>query len=105
MARILLADPDENHAQTVVSLLERNGHRITLCPSKGEVFQHLQKAKPTQFKIVIWDFANRPEDWKFLTALSRLMVTEVYAPRILCLARTNWGPTVKLQVERKGARL
>jgi len=104
MARIILYDPDHNHAETLVTALESSSYTLTVCVSRQEIFKHL-KAKQTQFKVVILDFSNRPEDWKFLDGVRTLTVASVPKPGILCLARTNWGPDVKLRVERKGARL
>src|SRR5580704_17356594 len=102
MARILLFDPDENHAKTVVSALEGSGHKVSVCASKHEAFNRVRIA---QFNVIILDFSNRPEDWDFLGRVCSWTVASVPKPGILCLARSNWGPGVKLQVERKGARL
>ncbi len=104
MVRILLYDPDQNHARALVSALESNHYRLTVCASRREAFNYLT-AKPPQFKVVILDFSNRPEDWEFLDSVRTLTVASVPKPGLLCLARTNWGPEVKLKMERKGARL
>jgi DNA-binding NtrC family response regulator len=104
MARILLFDPDENHAKTVVSALESTGHKLTLCRGREEAFNQFS-ARLAEFNVIILDFSNRPEDWDLLNKLHGLTVKCVPKPGILCLARSNWGSGVKLQVERKGARL
>ncbi|HEV8414599.1 MAG TPA: hypothetical protein VGQ49_13470 [Bryobacteraceae bacterium] len=104
MARILLFDPDQDHARTLVSALEHNSYTLTVCASRVETLDHL-KAKLAQFKVVILDFSNRPEDWELLERVCTFSITCVPKPGILCLARTNWGSDVKLKVERKGARL
>ena len=100
MARILLVDSDEGHAKTVVSALESQRHKLTVHACRQEALSNL-----TQFAVIILDFANRPEDWKFLDRVYQMTIACVPKPGILCLARNNLGPGVRLQVERKGARL
>ena len=104
MARLLLFDPDERHAKTVVSALESQSHKLTVCASRRETLGHI-KTKLAKFKVIILDFSNRPDDWEFLDRVCRLTITCVPKPGLLCLARTNWGPHVRLQVERKGAKI
>lgn len=105
MARVLLiTDSDESHAKAVVSALESRSHRVTVLAKRRDILNHLG-AKLAQFSVVILELSNRPEDWGLLDEVRKLTVACVPKPGILCLSKNNLGPRVKLQVERKGARI
>jgi len=102
--RILVLDPNESHAKAVASALESNRHKLTVCTSRREAFDHL-RSKLSQFDIIILDFSNRPEDWELLDKVRSLTVTCVPEPHIRCLSRTMWESDVRSRVERRGAKL
>ena len=104
MVQILLFDPDENRAKMLVSALESNGHKLTVCASRREALNQLRTTL-AQFNVIILDFSNRPEDWEFLDKVRSLTVTCVPEPRIRCLSRSTWTSEVRSRVERRGAKL
>jgi DNA-binding NtrC family response regulator len=104
MARIILIDSDESHAKTVASALARRDHQLTVYANARDLFRRLSD-EHIQFTVVILNFSNRPEDWDSLDKLRKLTLMCVPRPGILCLSRSKWGTDVRLQVERKGARL
>jgi CheY-like chemotaxis protein len=104
MALILIIYSDEIHAKTVASALESHARKLTMCANKRDALDHLE-SKLTPFDVIVFDFSNRPEDWEFLRKVRALTIKSIRKPGILCLSKTYFGPDVKLQVERQGARL
>lgn len=104
MARIILIDSDETHARAVAAALARRDHQLTVVPHARDLFHRLDNEQ-IQFAVVVFNFFNRPEDWDSLDRLRKLTLTWLPKPGILCTSRLKWGTDVRLQVERRGARL
>lgn len=105
MERVLLIDSDEDHARTLALFLERHRYAVTVSTSKGNAFRPLER-NCEEFDVVILDMsANRPQDWRTFDQIRTLPRMTTVRPMILCLSRVYRGPGMKLEIERKGARL
>jgi CheY-like chemotaxis protein len=105
MLTILLVDLRTHVADALVPVLERLPSVVRVATRVHEAIDELQKAQQ-QFDVVVFDLsANQRSDWEALDAIRT--TTSPGSPRqmILCISDVNWGPAMKLEVERKGGRL
>ena len=64
------------------------------------------KNRNEEFDVLILDLsANRPDDWQTLDQICRLTATKMPPQMILCFSTVFRGARMKLEVERRGARL
>ncbi len=102
MPRILLLDPDTTHARALALALERHRYSVAICSAKRDALNELKRDHAC-FDVMILDLsANRPEEWAVLDEIRQLSGLSV---AVLCLSEIYRGPRMKLEVERKGARL
>lgn len=105
MERVLLIDSDEDHARALALFLERHRYAVTVCTSQGNAFRPSER-NCAEFDVVILDMsANGPNDWKTFDQVRSLPRMTATRPMILCVSRVYRGPGMKLEIERKGARL
>ena len=105
MARILLYDPDENHAHELVGELK---HRRFYC----EVFHHRRdflarlKRGRNDFDILMLNLAfDTPKEWELLDMCGQLIKGCSSQSRLLCVSRVYRGPRTRLEAELRGARI
>ena len=105
MVRILILDPDENHAGALALALTQRNFAVTMAPLDEAAGAPLDQPLG-EFAVIVLDLSlDRPTDWELLDSVSKLVRSEVSRPMVLCLSRVYRGPGTKLAVERRGARL
>lgn len=102
MAKILLVDPARRFDNTLVRALEQGRHSVRVVSGIQEAISILQAIA---FEVIALDLsANRTSDWDLLDGLRAIAMKLDPRPRLLCISERNWGPAMKLDVERKGGR-
>lgn len=105
MASILLVDPAQRFVNAFTSACQRRNDTVQAVSTLQEALSWLRRSSAV-FDIVVLEFsANRPSNWEVLGAISEAIAMGPVRPVIICVSNRNWGPEVRLEVERKGARL
>lgn len=104
MARILLIDSDEPHANALSRAIERRGHEVSVLQKWMNVGALLGRSLASCDVVVLDCSANRVEDWAALHAIAKWTATHVPRPQVLCLSRVQKEPAVRIEIERHGAR-
>ena len=104
MARVLILDLDGRRGTTLTSFLERHRHHARAVATVRDALPEFTK-RDTPYDVVILDLSrNRQSDWQNLDCVLAATMRDP-GPKVLCLSDIYYGPTMKLAVERKGARL
>lgn len=105
MARVLTLDFDGRQGTTLTSVLERHHHHARVATTVHDALLELTKMDPP-YDVVIFDLSrNRPSDWQNLDHVLTVTVQNPGGPMVLCVSDVYHGPAIKLEAERKGARL
>lgn len=105
MAHILLLDPDEEHARALAAELKRYGHSVAIYADMQVILNDM-KRDTVEVDVVIVDLtSDRPEVWEALDQIWRLTWKRAETLMVLCISRVYRGPRMKLEVERRGARM
>ena len=101
---LLLLDPDSPDATTVPSVLERQRHTPKVTTGLQDALLHLMNDAP-RYDVVVVDLSrNRPSDWQALDELMRVSALVSPKPMVLGFSAVYHGPSMKLEVERRGGR-
>ena len=103
--RILLIDGDEAHASPLALALQARRHKVDVFRSTEDAVASLRQEEPDVDVIVVSFDARRFEDWEALNKLTQIDLKSSPVRRIVCVSRSYQGATVRLDVERLGARL
>ena len=105
MARILLlSDTDSSDAAAIVSVLARHRHTLQVATNLQEVPLSLD-GRDLPYDVVIVDLSrNRPSDWQNFDNILRVARVDPPKPMVLCVSSVYRGPSMKLEVERRGGR-
>jgi CheY-like chemotaxis protein len=105
MAKVLLFGLEGTDARKLAPRLALQGYSITECADRLDVLSRFEK-RPVDCDVVLLDISyNRPKDWELLDVLCRLRAVDSLRPTIVCISRTYRGPQMRMEVERRGARL
>jgi CheY-like chemotaxis protein len=105
MAKILVVGSETEDTKRLLARLALHGYTITECADSVSGLSRFDK-RVTDFDVVLFDISrDRPEDWEMLDTLSALRIGAPMQPSIICASRTYRGPRMRLEVERRGARL
>ena len=105
MAKILLLGSEPADTKRLLPRLRLHGYSVTECAASLDALSSFAKST-TDFDVVLVDVTrDRPENWELLDALCALRIGVSAPPAIICTSRTYRGPRVRLEVERRGARL
>jgi CheY-like chemotaxis protein len=105
MPKILLIGTEAEGARELAPRLERHGYSVReYAATINSVSQFANGF--ADFDVVLVDISrDRPEDWALLDALCALRIGAPMQPSIICASRAYRGPRMRLEVERRGARL
>ena len=102
MTRLILFDPDLNHAECVKSSLRAATFEIAVCRDLAETLRALGSAV---FDILILASCNAQECRHNIDLIQRMIGGKPSSPQIIWLSPTYRGPEERLEIERKGVRL
>ena len=105
MARVLLLGSSEERTKALlIDWLRCHRHSVTVSLDKREWISRLKR--DCNFDLLILFLApGLFEDWKVLDHVRNVKGVGSITPRILCVSRSCLGPTIELEIERRGARL
>lgn len=105
MPKILLVGTESAGARNLRPRLELQGYSVTECADTVNSLSQLAN-RVADFDVVLVDISrDRREDWEILDALCALRIGLPMQPSIICASRTYRGPRMRLQAEKRGARL
>ena len=103
--KILLVGTVETDIRKLTPRLELHGYSITEWTDRFDSLAQFAK-RFADFDVVLVDISrDRREDWGILDALCALRIGAPMQPSIICASRTYRGPRMRMEVERRGARL
>jgi len=104
MARILLIDTNQFHANRLTAELQHHNHRVAAA-SPEEIRGDLTRILP-QFDVVVVNVtADRQSAWDLLANICQGAAWLDSGPRVLAVSSVYRGPEARLRAERSGARL
>ena len=101
MQRILLIDPDEDHAQELAGNLRAARYLVERFAASTEALDRIEQ-RTVEFAAVI--IALRRDHGESWTTLKQFATRNLHLP-IVCIARVYAGPKLRLDIEHLGARL
>lgn len=105
MARILVYYPDECHARSLVAELKPRRFYLEAFHDSEELLVRL-KQRGSEFDILILGMTNDGQrELQLLDACCEEKMDSAPNLNILCVSRIYHGPHLRLEVERRGARL
>src|ERR1700722_4696157 len=100
MAKILLVDFDEQHAQELATVLQSHGHSTTVLGMRDGVTSLNQPVR--LYDVIILDLpANRSEPWQLVQEICRWTGDHLPKPPVLCISRVRWDARTRLEIERR----
>ena|SRR5438128_12361092 len=107
MARILVIDSREDFRDTLAVTLKQRGHVVQVVTTR-EMASHLQ-GREMRWDVILIDLVGkRPSDWEGWELIDRIRdanFTDIIKPMFLYIVDGSCQPEMRLDIERRGARL
>ena len=105
MKRVLLLDDDEDHAELLALALHGGGYSVTMKTSAQHALVDIQRHRSDVDVVIVKSAFTRREDWNLLECICRMCGSDELGPSILCVSPLYSDPRIRLEVERRVARL
>ena len=105
MTKVMLLDEHREDATPLALALDVAGYAVRVTKTAEELLALLETPQSDIEIVIVRSSLSRPEDWNLLDHLCRLSGSDTPAPAILYVAPAYRGPRIRLEVERRGARL
>jgi DNA-binding response OmpR family regulator len=102
MTRVLLFDPDLNHAEGITRSLQTSTCEVLV---RCDLASTLRALRRDAFDILILASGGGQEWKRSIAPIQEMLGHKPSSPQIIWLSRTYRGPQEKLELERKGVRL